>query len=502
MASLTLPMDLITSILTRLPAKSLARFKCVSKTWNSLLHSPNFSKLYLAHSLSSDHRLLIVNYGSHLESTPLKRSSKLDIATTITATSRFDLPNLFSGYEFSICGSVNGLIALVCTKVESPQLLEVILWNPSTNFHVVLPHPPPVDELPSEFRGVSFGFGYDSSMDDYRIVRIADYFISSDCGSGSENGGGGGSGDENGGSGDGGGGEDGSDGDGSGGDGDGGGDHGSEGDDGSVGGGGGEDSGVEEDGGGGDDGNGRGRVCPCCGNNKFGFVIREVMVYSLRDRHWTLVEIGFHGEIMSWFCPGAVIKNNLVHWIFWELAEGKPRLRGFDLSSLKWTAANDLALPDLTGTEKKGCESDDNDGDSFSDYKLTPNDIVVLGVLDECLCLVTRICPEFHDVYVWVMKEYGVKESWTKLFNITEASIVGPLVSAPLSCSRKGDEVLLRRENDNGGLCCYDMKDKAVKPALKIPSSLKIHGVNLCVVSLVPASYSEMIGSSVDEPNA
>ncbi|CAL5202490.1 unnamed protein product [Lathyrus oleraceus] len=36
----------------------------------------------------------------------------------------------------------------------------------------------------------------------------------------------------------------------------------------------------------------------------------------------------------------------------------------------------------------------------------------IVCVLRDCLCIIPN-----HDV--WVMKEYGVKESWTKLFNVT-----------------------------------------------------------------------------------
>ncbi|XP_021750196.1 F-box/kelch-repeat protein At3g23880-like [Chenopodium quinoa] len=168
----SLPMELITSILTRLPAKSLARFKCVSKDWNSLLKTSHFLKLYLAQSLSSNNRLLILNYGSHLETTPLKLNSEFDPSANATTYSRFDLPTSFSGYEFSISGSCNGLVALSCRNVDNPQLFEIMLWNPSTNTHIILPHPPDNEELAPDFININFGFGYAFDRDDYRIVTI------------------------------------------------------------------------------------------------------------------------------------------------------------------------------------------------------------------------------------------------------------------------------------------------------------------------------------------
>ncbi|KAM7488748.1 hypothetical protein LguiB_026232 [Lonicera macranthoides] len=44
------------------------------------------------------------------------------------------------------------------------------------------------------------------------------------------------------------------------------------------------------------------------------------------------------------------------------------------------------------------------------------NAIAGLGVLGECLCMVRR---KFHTVEILIMKEYGVKESWTSLSTVT-----------------------------------------------------------------------------------
>ncbi|KAJ6910166.1 hypothetical protein NC652_020994 [Populus alba x Populus x berolinensis] len=49
-----LPLDIIINILCFLPAKTLVRFKCVSKSWQSLIDSPQFITLHLAHSLETD----------------------------------------------------------------------------------------------------------------------------------------------------------------------------------------------------------------------------------------------------------------------------------------------------------------------------------------------------------------------------------------------------------------------------------------------------------------
>ncbi|XP_010480604.1 PREDICTED: putative F-box protein At1g31090 [Camelina sativa] len=53
-----IPNDLILEILSRLPSKSIGRFRCVSKLWRSMLHKPYFIKLFLTRS-STRPRLLI-----------------------------------------------------------------------------------------------------------------------------------------------------------------------------------------------------------------------------------------------------------------------------------------------------------------------------------------------------------------------------------------------------------------------------------------------------------
>uniref|UniRef100_M0ZY92 F-box n=1 Tax=Solanum tuberosum TaxID=4113 RepID=M0ZY92_SOLTU len=46
----TLPQELITAILVRLPVKYLLQFKCVSKNWFALISSPHFVKTHLSFS--------------------------------------------------------------------------------------------------------------------------------------------------------------------------------------------------------------------------------------------------------------------------------------------------------------------------------------------------------------------------------------------------------------------------------------------------------------------
>ncbi|KAF8101030.1 hypothetical protein N665_0211s0019 [Sinapis alba] len=55
----SIPLDLTREILLRLPSKSLFRFRCVSKTWCSLIRSGQFADGYMSLSLSRPPRVLL-----------------------------------------------------------------------------------------------------------------------------------------------------------------------------------------------------------------------------------------------------------------------------------------------------------------------------------------------------------------------------------------------------------------------------------------------------------
>ncbi|CAA7048052.1 unnamed protein product [Microthlaspi erraticum] len=60
MISDSIPTELMMEILSRLPTKSIARFHCVSKQWESLFGHPYFRELFLTRSFSDQPRILFV----------------------------------------------------------------------------------------------------------------------------------------------------------------------------------------------------------------------------------------------------------------------------------------------------------------------------------------------------------------------------------------------------------------------------------------------------------
>ncbi|XP_050229499.1 F-box protein CPR1-like [Mercurialis annua] len=66
------------------------------------------------------------------------------------------------------------------------------------------------------------------------------------------------------------------------------------------------------------------------------------------------------------------------------------------------------------------------------------------------------LCVSYGNADIWIMKEYGIEDSWTKLLSI---SFPTPL--KPLCYSKEGDKVLF--DYDKGKeLICYDLNNQTI----------------------------------------
>lgn len=132
-------------ILTRLPIKSVARFKSVSKSWLSLFSDPQFVKEHNSAAQNpNDYDCLVA-----------QKSSRIFILSRYKET--FILPS----DNYKLIGSINGLVCLSNGRKFS-------LWNPaiyqskefthSSGHYCVLDH---------------IGFGFDRVSNDYKIVVLS-----------------------------------------------------------------------------------------------------------------------------------------------------------------------------------------------------------------------------------------------------------------------------------------------------------------------------------------
>ncbi|XP_058198347.1 F-box/kelch-repeat protein At3g06240-like [Rhododendron vialii] len=156
----TLALDIVIDILSRLPVKSLCRFKSVSPSWNSLISDPYFAKAHLNRAKTQnpknlDQKLIIISTHHNLYSVDFA-----DVNPTIKTLADF------SSVRIRVLSSCDGL--LLVSLVDNSNFL----WNPSTREYKVLATcPSALGPVRGVFRDV-YGVGYDSSTDDYKVLKI------------------------------------------------------------------------------------------------------------------------------------------------------------------------------------------------------------------------------------------------------------------------------------------------------------------------------------------
>ncbi|KAF8016028.1 hypothetical protein BT93_H1550 [Corymbia citriodora subsp. variegata] len=152
--------DILIEILSRLPVKSLGRFKCVSKQWQSLISDPGFTKSHLQRLKAGD-----IIPSQRIVKSPLETIDYelLDGDTGggegSMVVKSHEIRMADPSWEPGLMGCCDGL---VCLTVSDGFLL----YNPTTKEFRNLPGSDLV-------QGDDFfhGFGYDSISDDYKIVQ-------------------------------------------------------------------------------------------------------------------------------------------------------------------------------------------------------------------------------------------------------------------------------------------------------------------------------------------
>ncbi|XP_074284030.1 putative F-box protein At1g32420 [Silene latifolia] len=158
-------------ILTRLPVKSILRFKSISKQWYSTLSSSNFVNAHLikspfSHPSAPVNTLFIMDlmnfYVFSYDDDQLSGNLEDNL---VKLDPRFSVEN---DDGLQLTGSCNGLVCL--TSLTRNYF---ILWNPATReFHKYAS-----DEYLKRFNKATTyfttsGFGYVSSVDDYKFIGI------------------------------------------------------------------------------------------------------------------------------------------------------------------------------------------------------------------------------------------------------------------------------------------------------------------------------------------
>ncbi|KNA16347.1 hypothetical protein SOVF_089980 [Spinacia oleracea] len=131
-----------------------------------------------------------------------------------------------------------------------------------------------------------------------------------------------------------------------------------------------------------------------CGNGngyRMGPFENEVMVYSLKDDSWRKARTP--SVPFNFGYRRNVFVNDSIHWV--GGVNENVAIVAFDLRDETFST---LPIPDCDSLNRRG---------------------MYVGILDGCLCLSISY-NELRDSDIWVMREYGVAGSWTKLFSIAK----------------------------------------------------------------------------------
>lgn len=158
-----LPQEVVEEILSRLPVKSLLKFRCVSKWWRVLIDTKRFIKIHL-HNSAKNQILLDPAGPLHRQLKQLTNCSWCSHLNE-TVVNSFAFDDLFNiqWNSINLVGSCNGLVCILLDRKT------VILCNPSTRMSKKLPD---VEDVIGVMQFISYGFGYDESSDDYNVFGI------------------------------------------------------------------------------------------------------------------------------------------------------------------------------------------------------------------------------------------------------------------------------------------------------------------------------------------
>ncbi|RXH92609.1 hypothetical protein DVH24_033505 [Malus domestica] len=181
--------DIIVEILSWLPVVSLLRFCCVCKSWRALITTPQFVAKHRAHTKDNNKNVLILTKPdlppppAPPSVSPLLidyQSLKKNGAACASASSsdirsnhrdvEAEFPDDTGLNDSSLVGSCNGLICLLLNPPiayyeEYYENIRLLLWNPSTRTARKLPD---IDWF--RYRPIYYGFGYDSTTQDYKVL--------------------------------------------------------------------------------------------------------------------------------------------------------------------------------------------------------------------------------------------------------------------------------------------------------------------------------------------
>ncbi|XP_027064463.1 F-box/kelch-repeat protein At3g06240-like [Coffea arabica] len=163
-----LPEDILMEILVRLPVKCLFQFKCVSKSWCSLIKSPRFTHLHVTRAKNGDQEgvILVKRFIRDERKIVLSFHSMDESLSLQVVAPDFEVP--YSTYvNMILVGTCHGIICL-----KSNESGGIYLCNPATREFLALPDRP--FRCPQGYFCLvgEMGFGFDAISDDFKIITF------------------------------------------------------------------------------------------------------------------------------------------------------------------------------------------------------------------------------------------------------------------------------------------------------------------------------------------
>ncbi|XP_074283757.1 uncharacterized protein LOC141608293 [Silene latifolia] len=217
----------------------------------------------------------------------------------------------------------------------------------------------------------------------------------------------------------------------------------------------------------------------------------RIVVANLKNKIWRKVDHFREDNVPrleDYRQTVAVCDNHLCHWLRWCRLQNKHRIICFDLCMENWT--QDIPWPDYNDNS---CDNSGTPRDKRTD------DLTRLQFMNGFLSVLTQNNSGRKGYDLWVMKEYGIKESWVKLCGFSD-----PYCS-PLAFDRGSHLKVLCRTlvRKKERVKWYDVREKQYKNAEihDIHFVKRLHGV--CVVngSLVSIPGGKRILDSKDTTN-
>ncbi|KAF3577712.1 hypothetical protein DY000_02029930 [Brassica cretica] len=166
-----IPIDLVIEIFSRLPLKSIARCRCVSKRWASALGRSDFTELFLTKSLACPQLLFACQKESELIFLSSPQPKNPDEAVSLIAADHHMTFPFERVDDISI--SINGYVCITDERIlkgrKTPEDV-LVICNPSTGQSFTLPKIPKLKKMK---RTAKSFFVYDPIEKQHKVLAMA-----------------------------------------------------------------------------------------------------------------------------------------------------------------------------------------------------------------------------------------------------------------------------------------------------------------------------------------